>query len=138
MAIGRLWAGRAYGTNAGNLFVSLEGDDASLSGTLRLNEPNVGTLVYSVQGLFDGRRLSLTGQPQTQAEGVILGQLTASAGLTSKGELRGEWETSVGAAGTFQLFPHDEIQPVEGAGGSGRAAVIHIVADFLGILTPEA
>ena len=30
MALGRLWAGRAYGTNTGNVFVKLEGKDAAL------------------------------------------------------------------------------------------------------------
>jgi hypothetical protein len=30
MALGRLWAGGAFGTNTGNLFLKLEGEDAAL------------------------------------------------------------------------------------------------------------
>ena len=50
MALGRLWAGRVYGTNMGNLFVKLEGDDPALMGTLRFNESGVGVVVYCIDG----------------------------------------------------------------------------------------
>ena len=33
MALEHLWAGRAYGTNTGNLFVKLSGGDDALSGS---------------------------------------------------------------------------------------------------------
>jgi hypothetical protein len=75
MALGRLWAGRAYGTNTGNLFVKLKGEDAALAGTLRLNDPEVGLAEYSVTGSFDGLRLTLAGEPQTHIEGVSFGRL---------------------------------------------------------------
>lgn len=48
MTLGRLWAGRAYGTNTGNVFVELNGNDEALTGTLHLNEPGVGPAVYEV------------------------------------------------------------------------------------------
>lgn len=113
MVLGRLWAGQAYGTNTGNLFVRLEGDDARLDGTLHLNEPGVGVVVYAIQGSFDGNCLAMTGKPQTQIEGIALGQLDAAAVLDTRGTLNGEWETSIGSAGTFVLFPHDQTQAVE-------------------------
>lgn len=113
MAVGRLWAGRAYGTNTGNLFAKLDGDDDALNGTLHLNEPGVGVVVYAIQGSFDGNQLTLTGQPQTQIEGVAFGQLTATASLGARGALTGEWATSIGSAGTFVLFSHDQTQAVE-------------------------
>lgn len=115
MALGRLWAGRAFGTNAGNLFLKLEGEDAALGGTLRLNDPGVGLIVYSITGSFDGARLTITGEPQTQIVGVAFGRLTATATLSPKGDLEGEWDTDIGAAGTFVLFPHDRSQ-VSGLG----------------------
>lgn len=117
MTLGKLWAGRAYGTNTGNVFVKLNGDDEALTGTLHLNEPGVGLVVYSIQGAFDGHQLTLTGEPQTQIEGVAFGQLSATASLDARGELNGEWSTSIGSAGTFILFPHDQAQDIEADSG---------------------
>jgi len=110
MALGRLWAGRAYGTNTGNVFLKLEGNEPELTGKLHLNEPGVGLVVYSVSGSFDGNVIKLTGDPQTQMEGVVFGKLTASGKLNTRGELAGEWATDIGSAGTFQLFLHDQAQ----------------------------
>ncbi|HTR78876.1 MAG TPA: hypothetical protein VMH39_12225, partial [Gemmatimonadaceae bacterium] len=74
MAIGRRWAGKAFGTNIGNVFVTLDGDDAALTGILRMNEPGVGIAIYSIQGAFAASTLTLIGQPQTDVQGVQLGQ----------------------------------------------------------------
>lgn len=70
-----------------------------------------------INGAFDGHQLTLTGEPQTQIEGFVFGQLTASANLNTRGELTGEWSTSIGSAGTFILFPHDQAQAVDAAPG---------------------
>ncbi|NOD83767.1 hypothetical protein [Ruegeria sp. HKCCD6119] len=114
MALGKLWAGRAYGTNTGNLFLKLEGEDGSLSGALHLNDPDYGLTVYSVDGSFDGFKLEMSGQPQKEIEGTELGKLTASAVLDSKGQLKGEWHTDIGSSGTFVLFPHESIENAKG------------------------
>lgn len=107
MTIGRLWAGNIYGTNPGNVFLIMEGEDAALSGTLRVNEPGVGLYEYSITGSFDGSRLTLAGKPQTRIEGTEFGRLKVTATLGANGNLEGEWETSIGSAGTFNLYPHD-------------------------------
>lgn len=107
MALGRLWAGRVAGTNTGNLFVRFEGEDNALKGTLHFNEQGVGLVVYKLSGSFDGSRLVLGGTTQTQIPNVAFGSLKATATLQSNGNLFGEWETSIGSAGTFILFPHD-------------------------------
>lgn len=112
MSIRRLWAGRAYGTNTGNLFAELDGDDTALSGTLRLNDTVSGLTVYRVQGRFDKNRIELTGEPAHEINGVILGRLTANATLNTRGELVGEWRTDIGTAGTFVLFPHNNSQMI--------------------------
>ena len=117
MALGKLWAGRVYGTNTGNVFVKLEGADGALTGTLHFNEPHVGIAVYSIKGAFDGQCLTLTGDPQTNMDEVAFGQLTATAHLNTKGELAGEWNTTIGSAGTFTLFPHDQAQALESSPG---------------------
>ena len=106
MALTKRWAGRAWGTNIGNVFLSLEGDDASLTGTLRMNEEGVGIAVYAVQGTFVAPILTLVGQPQVHIEDVELGQLTVTGTMNAKGEILGDWQTTVGSAGTFRLFPH--------------------------------
>jgi hypothetical protein len=117
MAIGNKWAGKLYGTNTGNLFATLEGDDASLIGKLHLNDPVSGLVVYAITGTFDGQRLYFQGEPEELIEGVELGKLEAKALFNSRGELEGEWTTSIGSAGTFVLFPHDRIsEPEEEAG----------------------
>lgn len=115
MAIGRRWAGKAFGTNIGNVFITFEGEDAALTGVLRMNEPGVGIAVYSVQGTFTASTLTLTGQPQSEIEGMKFGQLRVTGTLNASGEINGDWETTIGSAGTFVLFPH--------AGGEQALAV---------------
>jgi len=81
MALGRLWAGMVYGTNTGNLFVKLEGEDEALKGTLRVNEGGVALYSYAIEGSFDGAQLALSGEPQTKIEGIQFGDLKAKARL---------------------------------------------------------
>src|SRR3546814_10628083 len=66
MALTKRWAGRAWGTNIGNVFVTLEGEDAALSGILRMKREGVGMPVTEVKGSLDAPKLSLTGRPQPQ------------------------------------------------------------------------
>lgn len=106
MALTKRWAGRAWGTNIGNVFVTLDGEDNALTGTLRINEPGVGIAVYAVQGTFEAPTLTLTGQSETQIEGVEFGQLTVTGAMNAKGEIHGDWQNTIGSAGTFVLFPH--------------------------------
>lgn len=107
MALGKLWAGKAFGTNIGNLFLRLDGDDATLTGTLHFNESAVGIAVYNVEAKFDGTRLAIAGKIVNQIEGFTFGDLEASGSLNATGQFDGEWKTTIGSAGTFVLFPHD-------------------------------
>jgi hypothetical protein len=106
MALTKRWAGRAFGTNIGNVFVTLIGDDAALTGTLRMNEQGTGIAVYAVQGSFQAPTLTLTGQPEAEIEGGEFGQLSLAGEMNAKGEIHGDWQTTTGSAGTFVLFPH--------------------------------
>jgi len=110
MAIVKLWAGRAYGTNTGNLFVKIDGSDNELQGQLRLSDERYGLTTYQIQAAFDGERLTIQGTPIHLPEGIVAGALTASAKLNAAGQLEGEWETEIGTAGTFVLFPHGQIE----------------------------
>lgn len=106
MPLSKRWAGRVFGTNTGNVFVKLEGEDGELTGTLRINEPGV-VAVYEIQGTFEAPTLTLKGQPQTQIEGVEFGEFTGTGKLHANGQLLGDWETTIGTGGTFHLFPHN-------------------------------
>lgn len=106
MALTKRWAGRTWGTNIGNVFVTLEGADAALTGILRMNEEGVGIAIYSIQGSFDAPTLTLIGQPQAEIKGFEFGTLTVTGIMNAKGEIHGDWQTVVGSAGTFTLFPH--------------------------------
>lgn len=104
--LGKLWAGRAYGTNTGNLFVSFDETEPRVRGTLRFMEDQAGVSVYSVEGEFDGR-LDLQGEWRDGGEAEHHGVLSVNGRLTSDGNLRGTWESTVGTGGTFELSPHD-------------------------------
>lgn len=104
--LGRLWAGNAYGTNTGNLFAELDTSGQTVTGTIRFMDNAFGLVVYSITGAFNGS-LTLSGDAIQAPPGIETGQLKASAVLTPDGNLRGEWETTLGTGGTFQLFPHD-------------------------------
>jgi len=104
--LGRLWAGRIYGTNTGNIFVDFDTSGVEVSGTLRLMDSLFGLSVYHLAGTFDGT-LRLHGEPTQSEPGVNAGSIEVTAVLTPEGQLRGEWRSSIGTAGTFEAYPHD-------------------------------
>lgn len=104
--LGRLWAGRVYGTNTGNIFVEFDKIEPYVVGRLRFLDSAVGIAVYSISGTYD-ERLQLTGTWQQGGTAEDHGTLTIDAKLTSDGQLRGTWASSIGTGGTFELFPHD-------------------------------
>lgn len=111
MALGHLWAGKVFGTSTGNLFVKFEGEDNALKGSLHFNDDQSGLVVYKIEGSFDGNRLSFNGKSEIQKEGIEYGQLKATATLQATGRMDGVWETDIGSAGTFVLFPHSGAVP---------------------------
>lgn len=113
MALGHYWAGGVAGTNTGKVFVKFEGEDTALTGSLHFNDTDVGVVVYSLTGSFDGEHLTFTGQPQTPGEQYA--PLNATATLNAKGNLEGQWQTDLGTAGVFVLLPQQQGQAVEPA-----------------------
>lgn len=103
----KLWAGRIYGTNTGNLFLSLEEIGPTLRGTLRILDSQFGVASYAIVGSY-GEEISLNGTPLQAHEGIALGTILVNAHLTAEGNLRGQWESSLGTAGTFEAFPHEQ------------------------------
>ena len=100
------WAGRLFGTNTGNLFLELTQEGETVRGTARFLDSLYGLAIYEFTGSFDGTlRLDCKPLKTSVAEG--LGEVTVEAVLTPEGNLRGDWHSTVGTAGTFEAFPHD-------------------------------
>ena len=106
---GKLWAGRVYGTNTGNLFVEFDETEPRLSGTLRFLDSLAGIAVYAVEGTFDDR-LVLTGHWKQGGDADDHGELSMEGNLTSEGYLSGKWNSTIGTGGTFELYPHDIVR----------------------------
>lgn len=105
--ISRNWNGKVFGTNTGNVSLALKGEDDALTGTIRLSDDRFGVVVYDATAKFGGGTLTLTGKPAGEIpEEVQVGELTVSGALTAEGRIDGEWSTTIGTGGTFQLWPH--------------------------------
>lgn len=102
----RLWAGRVYGTNTGNVFIELTEREDKLLGTLKLVDDRWGAAEFKIEGTF-ADRVILKGEPIKSEKGVAVGNLHVEGNLTSEGHIRGTWNSDLGTAGTFELFPHD-------------------------------
>lgn len=103
--LGRLWAGRAFGTNTGNLSITFEKDGEELEGIVRFHDEMYGLVTYEVQGTYHDE-IELTGTAISRREGVEYGSLAVKAALTPEGSLKGEWSTSIGSGGPFVAHPH--------------------------------
>lgn len=135
--IGRLWAGRAFGTNTGNLFVQLTEIEGEITGSLRFSDDRFGLSIHAVAGSFDGTVLHLSGTATNVPDGVEIGDLRVEANIMPSGSLKGEWSTTLGAAGTFELFPHDA-QSTSAARAAGLPEQIHTATATLGALRLKA
>lgn len=104
--LGQLWAGNIYGTNTGKVFLEITGPSENLVGKLRLADDQFGLAVLEVSGSFSDGILKLGGHVIEAPEGVTFGEVSATAKLQQNGNLSGEWKSTVGTGGAFQLFPH--------------------------------
>lgn len=100
------WSGHLYGTNTGNVFLDLNQDGQNVSGRLRIMDSIFGVSIYDYTGSVD-KEFLLHCTPYQAAEGVELGDVNVRGHLTQEGNIRGEWESTIGTAGTFELYPHD-------------------------------
>ena len=103
--LGKLWAGRAFGTNTGNLSITFEKDGEELEGIVRFHDDQYGLVTYEVHGTYTDE-VVLTGNVITKTEGVEYGELSVKAALTPEGSLKGEWSTSIGSGGPFIAHSH--------------------------------
>ena len=119
--INKKWAGHIYGTNTGNIYIEFEEpvNDAALVGTLSIMDNQLGPAKYTLTGVYTDS-LILTGTPTLVRDGVDAGSIRAQAKLTSDGNLRGDWKSEIGTAGTFVAYPHgyeaDQLLSKDGSG----------------------
>ncbi|WP_439503881.1 hypothetical protein [Methylophaga sp.] len=100
------WAGRLYGTNTGNIFLDLAQDGQKVSGRLRVMDSIFGVSLYEYTGTIK-EELILNCVPVQAVEGTGLGNVFVKGHLSPEGSIRGEWESTIGTAGTFEIHPHD-------------------------------
>jgi hypothetical protein len=105
--IANRWAGRLYGTNTGNFFFDVTQDESKISGQIRIMDSIMGVSLYTYAGTI-GDEIIMECTPIDGVEGVIIGTVTVRGHLTSKGNFKGDWESSIGTGGTFDAFPHDQ------------------------------
>ncbi len=112
------WNGNLRGTNTGRLHLKVESQEQNnIQGILRVNDDKEGLLVYSITGTYENSLLSFSGELDKEknlqhvlikaqlSRIPIIGEINGSATLTAHGSLSGEWNSSIGTAGTFTLFP---------------------------------
>jgi hypothetical protein len=105
--IGKLWAGKLFGTNTGNVSAELTSEGNNVVGTVRFLDDKFGPVVYEVKGAFDGSVLEFSGDAVQAPSEIQTGTITVKGALTPQGDLRGQWSSTLGTGGTFHLFPHD-------------------------------
>lgn len=136
----KYWAGRIYGTNTGNFFLTLDEGGPALHGTLRLLDSEYGVAVYEVVGEYNDH-VELTGRPSHAGEGIELGTVTATAHLTTEGQMKGEWVSSLGTGGVFVAYPHQEdavpTEPSESSAAPEQIYTHNIVLGALSLYAPD-
>jgi len=100
------WAGGIYGTNTGNIFVKFSQNDADLTGHLRISDNRFGISSYTFTGT-ENDQIVLNCTPEQAPEGIEVGNVTVVGKLQPDGTLTGQWESAIGSAGTFRLWPHN-------------------------------
>ena len=132
-ALGRLWAGHAYGTNTGNLFALLQQDGDAVTGTIRFLDSLAGLAIYDVTGEFKLGKLTLGGKSKNSPRGAEPADISLRAVLSRRGELHGEWSTTTGGAGTFELRAHEAAAANQADGPpAGPPAQIHARSETIG------
>ena len=104
--LAKRWAGRLYGTNTGNLFIEIEQDGSTVKGVARFLDQLYGIVLYEFTGVLD-KSLRLDCKPLNPKEGMEFGDIKVEAFLQPNGSFRGEWHSTIGTAGTLDLYPHE-------------------------------
>lgn len=131
--IGKLWAGRLFGTNMGNLFVELNPIESEFTGIVRFMDDRFGLVLYAITGTFNGNTIEFKGKAVQSPEGITNGEISARGVLTPEGQLRGQWSSTIGTGGTFTLHPHDSSPQTESPPGL-LPEQLHVATRTLGAI----
>ncbi len=66
-SIGKLWVGKLFGTNTGNLFIEFKETEPGIQGFVRVMDDKFGITVYEVTGAFTDR-LRITSKPTKEVD----------------------------------------------------------------------
>lgn len=122
-SIGKLWAGRIFGTNTGNVFVKLANTEGELHGEIKISDDKYGIANFEIVGVFDGSKINFKSIKGTAPEGIEPGEITVSGVLLSNGSLKGEWSNKIGTGGAFILHPHVGADTDLAPGSAGNPAL---------------
>lgn len=100
------WAGRIFGTNTGNIFIEFSQDKSQLSGRVKISDDRFGISSYTFTGT-ENEQIVLNCSPEQAPEGIEVGDVTVAGQLQPDGTLTGQWNSTIGSAGTFRLWPHN-------------------------------
>lgn len=125
-----LWAGKLFGTNTGNLFAKIAENKGILTGTLRLADDNFGIAVFDLKGTFEDGEIKFSCNLAEAQPDISFGEIAAKATLSRNGSFNGEWESSIGTGGTFELFPHSGSTLAQDESSNLPEQVYSTVRDF--------
>lgn len=136
--LSKLWAGRIYGTNTGNVSVKLDNTEGDLKGELKIADDRWGIASYKISGSFDGAKLSFKGNSGTAPDGIATGELTIEGALDADGSVKGEWSSTLGTGGSFILHPHTSPDEVKRTPTSALPEQLYTVFKNIGVLKLSA
>jgi len=73
---------------------------------VRISDDRFGISSYTFTGSEDGQ-IILNCSPDQAPEGIVVGEVTVVGQLQPDGTISGRWESKIGSAGTFRLWPHN-------------------------------
>jgi hypothetical protein len=70
-ALGRLWAGKFYDTNTGNLSAEIDTAESKVAGIIRFMDDRFGVVGYATKGTFDGSAIKLSEMPSVSWPAIV-------------------------------------------------------------------
>jgi len=122
------WEGTFSGTNQGRMVIKFTHEGDRIYGAGHFNEPTVGIYRYQVQGVVSKEIIKLLLTPGERSHaGILLGNIDATATLNKQGAITGEWRSSIGTQGSFQVVRaiSPDIPQQKNTNGNNAVFVVH-------------
>ena len=108
--LAKYWTGYLFGTNTGKIFLELDHDENTkiVKGEARFNDDVTGIVIYDFTGSFDDA-LIIKCVPRIEKDTTVrYGDIEVTGTLKPNDIFMGTWESTIGTAGTFELYPHEQ------------------------------